>query len=446
MGSGIVVFSGPTISAEEIRRTLDAKVLGPAKRGDVLSVVYEHPAAILLIDGYFNSVPSVWHKEILWAMNQGIRVFGASSMGALRAAELTQFGMTGIGEIFEAYRSGALEDDDEVAVAHGDETTGYRCVSEAMINIRFTLREAESAGVLDEQARLYLENRIKSVPFPQRSLRATMGACETERSGLQLSALREWLPQGWVDQKRVDARTALGYVAKLAKEGWEEPSCRHSIAETDGWGALKREIESLINNESGPASILLEDELRSRGKLGRTLLAATARFLAEERLRTAHAALNARATEAWIEDFRRENDLCAPATFDAWIAKAGLREAELTTFFEREAVFRATKAAMRARVGCALQDELRSTGTLPELLASAHDKQQILAQRGLSAPTLQDTGLEESELWQWFFSSQLGIAAPESVAAYAARECSTVQELRDAALRAYVFQQLSNAC
>jgi hypothetical protein len=315
-----------------------------------------------------------------------------------------------------------------------------------MINIRFTLRKAESAGVLDEQTRRYLENRVKAVPFPQRSLRATMSACEAERPSLQLSALREWLPQGWVDQKRVDARTAICHLAKLAKEGWEEPSERHPIAETDGWLALKREIESLINNESGPAVHFLEDELRARGTLGRTLLAATARFLAEERLRTAQAALNGRATEVWIEDFRRENDLCAPSTFDTWIARCGLGEVELTTFFEREAVFRATKTAMRARVGGALRDELRATGALPDLLASAHDKQQALAQRGLSAPTLKGTGLEESELWQWFFSSQLGIVAPESIAGYAARECSTVQELRDAALRAYVFQQLSSAC
>jgi hypothetical protein len=379
-------------------------------------------------------------------MNHGIRVFGASSMGALRAAELMPFGMTGIGEIFEAYRSGELEDDDEVAVAHGDETTGYRCVSEAMINIRFTLRKAESAGVLDEQTRRFLENRVKSVPFPQRSLRVTMSACEAELPGLQLSALREWLQLGCVDQKRIDARTAIDHLAKLAKEGWGEPGDRHSIAETDGWVALKREIESLINDESGPAARLLEDELRARGTLGRTLLAATARSLAEERLRTAQAALNGRATEVWIEDFRRENDLCAPSTFEAWIAKCGLGEAELTTFFEREAVFRATKTAMRARVGGALMDELRSTGALPELLASAHDKQQALARRGISSPTLNDTGLEENELWHWFFSSQLGLAAPQSIAAYAARECSTVQELRDAALRAYVFQQLSNAC
>ena len=75
--------------------------------------------AIGIIDGYFENIPSVWHKEILWAMSQGIHVFGSASMGALRAAELAPFGMEGVGAIFEAYRDGWLEDDDEVASEDG---------------------------------------------------------------------------------------------------------------------------------------------------------------------------------------------------------------------------------------------------------------------------------------------------------------------------------------
>ncbi|TVT40867.1 hypothetical protein FNH05_23330 [Amycolatopsis rhizosphaerae] len=45
-----------------------------------------------MIDGYFHHVPSVQHKEILYAQHQGLMVVGCSSMGALRAAELTDFG------------------------------------------------------------------------------------------------------------------------------------------------------------------------------------------------------------------------------------------------------------------------------------------------------------------------------------------------------------------
>ena len=62
-----------------------------------VEVALERPVAIGLIDGYFERVPSVSHKEILWAMSQGIVVIGAASMGALRAAELAPFGMLGVG-------------------------------------------------------------------------------------------------------------------------------------------------------------------------------------------------------------------------------------------------------------------------------------------------------------------------------------------------------------
>src|SRR4051794_12155361 len=121
----VFVFTGPTLSPEAARAELDAAYLPPVSQGDVYRVALQRPWAIGIIDGYFERVPAVWHKEILWAMSRGIHVFGSASMGALRAAELAPFGMVGIGEIFEAYQSGTLEDDDEVAVAHGYAETGY---------------------------------------------------------------------------------------------------------------------------------------------------------------------------------------------------------------------------------------------------------------------------------------------------------------------------------
>ena len=112
--SAVVVFTGPTITADDARRILDATYLPPAAAGDLYVQARERPLAIALIDGLFGTVASVFHKEILWAMHEGVHVFGASSMGALRAAELDQFGMVGVGAVYEAYRSESLVDDDEV--------------------------------------------------------------------------------------------------------------------------------------------------------------------------------------------------------------------------------------------------------------------------------------------------------------------------------------------
>ena len=124
---------------------LDIDWRPPIRQGELYRAALDRPAVIGVIDGYFEVTPTVWHKEILWAMAQGIHVYGAASIGALRAAELDTFGMKGIGRIYEDFRDGVLEDDDEVAVLHGPEELGYPPLTDAMVNIRATLAEASSA-------------------------------------------------------------------------------------------------------------------------------------------------------------------------------------------------------------------------------------------------------------------------------------------------------------
>ena len=145
----VVIFTGPTLAARDGRAELDAVYLPPASQGDVYRVARDRPDAIGIIDGYFDCVPAVWHKEILWAMYHGIHVYSSGSIGALRAAELTTFRMVGIGWVFEAFRDGLLENDDEVTVAHAAEDLDYRPLSEAMVNIRRTLAAATREGVIN---------------------------------------------------------------------------------------------------------------------------------------------------------------------------------------------------------------------------------------------------------------------------------------------------------
>jgi len=103
------IFAGPSLAPRDAAAPADFTWLPPARHGDVYRAVsLLRPRAIGIVDGYFQWVPSVWHKEILWALQQGVHVFGAASMGALRAAELAPFGMRGVGRIFEAYRDGVF--------------------------------------------------------------------------------------------------------------------------------------------------------------------------------------------------------------------------------------------------------------------------------------------------------------------------------------------------
>ena len=143
-----IIFVGPTLPAAEVRTAAPtADVRPPASVGEILDLALakRRPARIALIDGYFERMAAVWHKELLLALERGIAVYGAASMGALRAAELAVFGMIGVGAIYKAFASGELVADDEVAVAHLPERQGYRSISDALVTIRHNLALARGA-------------------------------------------------------------------------------------------------------------------------------------------------------------------------------------------------------------------------------------------------------------------------------------------------------------
>jgi hypothetical protein len=223
----IHVFLGPTLPHYEAADIVEATYLPPVAQGDVARSCLAKPDAIAIIDGYFESVPAVWHKEILFALTQGIPVYGASSMGALRAAELHPFGMIGIGAIFEAYRDGRIEDDDEVAVIHGPAELGYPSLSEAMVNIRRTLAEAMSDDVIDVPTGRLLENIAKELPYRERGYgRMLRLARESGVAAEDCARFEAWLPNGRVDQKREDARLLLNRLKREAVGARIQPRFR----------------------------------------------------------------------------------------------------------------------------------------------------------------------------------------------------------------------------
>ncbi len=211
------VFLGPSLSLRDAEAILPATYLPPARRGDVYAAVHAHqPERIALIDGYFEQVPAVWHKELLWALDQGIGIYGAASMGALRAAELAQFGMVGVGRIFEAYQSGRFppfdddfEDDDEVAVVHGPAEIGY-AASDSMVDIRATLAAAQQAGIIDTETMTAIARAAKGMFYKHRSWNAAL----TQANVINITAerLKAWLPENRVVQKRLDAAALLSHL------------------------------------------------------------------------------------------------------------------------------------------------------------------------------------------------------------------------------------------
>ncbi len=234
----VVVFLGPTLSVGDARSVLRATYRPPAAHGDVLRATEAGARAIGIIDGYFENVPAVWHKEILWAMAKGVHVFGAASMGALRAAELTDFGMIGIGKIYEGYHSGALVADDEVAIAHGPDESGYKPGSEALVNVRATLQAAHATGTLTQDGANALLASAKALFYPDRSYPTILEhASGAGLAAPELESFRRWLATGRVDQKRLDALALLGELKARLRKGLEPLRVHYPFEYTDAWHA-----------------------------------------------------------------------------------------------------------------------------------------------------------------------------------------------------------------
>jgi hypothetical protein len=220
MPMNAVIFAGPSLPPASRPDDPALEWRPPVKQGEIYEAAVGRPAIIGIIDGYFEVTPTVWHKEILWVMDQGIHVYGSASIGALRAAELHPFGMVGIGRIFAAYRDGILTDDDEVAVLHGPEELGYPAVTEAMVNIRATLDEAVAEGVVDTGLAARLTEIGKSLFYKERRWDAILRlAAGRDPQHARLDGLAARLRVRQVDQKRLDTLEMIAVIRARLEAG-----------------------------------------------------------------------------------------------------------------------------------------------------------------------------------------------------------------------------------
>ena len=410
------IFVGPTLAPAEIGEVGDFASLPPVAQGDVYRAVRWGTRVIGIIDGYFSGAPAVWHKEILWAMAEGVAVFGAASMGALRAAELCDFGMRGVGTIFEAYRDGALEDDDEVAVLHGPAAIGYPATSEPMVNIRATLHAAEAKGLIARASGEALKAFAKNLFFGERNWPALIGA--GPKLGLQppeLAALEDWLPQGRIDQKRLDAIAMLEAIRQFGEAKAAPPHFHFEL--TYLWDEFVARSAGMAENPSIVGERVL-DELRLEGP-------ETWRRIEERALLRAVAASGARAGSAgreaardWLAHFRAERGLYARADLDRWMAANDLKRERLEALIEDEARLEALRDRFRRSLGALVLDELRLAGDYPRLAKRAQLKQEVVAASDQDA---RPNAIESAGLRLWWLEKRLGKPLPDDVSAFAAR-------------------------
>ena len=205
--SRVLVFTGPTLDEETIHEIApEVEVFPPVSAGDLLRIPLEAGDLVAILDGFYFQAASVRHKEILDLLQRGIHVWGAASMGAMRAAELAPFGMRGFGTIFQAYRSGEIDGDDEVAILHAPEDMDYMKMTEALVNIRYACQAAVSDGLLSPEDSHLIIDTAAALPFFERSyLRIWQKVTEKGLSSSIIDTLRPFVLQKRLDLKRKDA-------------------------------------------------------------------------------------------------------------------------------------------------------------------------------------------------------------------------------------------------
>jgi len=207
----IIVFTGPSLQPSEASQILEADYRPPVARGDIITALKDQPDVIAIIDGVFHKEPAVSHKEILEAIRKGVLVVGGASMGALRASELDDFGMVGIGQVYSDYRNGVVESDDDVAVVINPETMEQ--LSEALISMKYTFKVALKKELINETDYNILLKTAKSIYYPKRTYTKVLKDSGLDENKVNL--IKKFLEKNVLDIKRNDAEAVLEYVKKL---------------------------------------------------------------------------------------------------------------------------------------------------------------------------------------------------------------------------------------
>jgi hypothetical protein len=206
-GIPLLVYVGPTITARQVVAILpSAQIRPPISRGDLYRDRALGYSAFVVIDGLFHQHEAIALREIVDVLRDGAWVVGASSMGALRAAECWPAGMQGIGSIYRLFRRGSLGSDDEVAVSFNPDDPQQSSV--ALINVRHAVSRATRSGRIDALIGKRLVAAAVDTYYPDRYWGDLLHRAGVDDADRRLEGVL-----GGYDLKRDDALTAFRRVA-----------------------------------------------------------------------------------------------------------------------------------------------------------------------------------------------------------------------------------------
>jgi hypothetical protein len=176
------LFAGPSLTSRARAAGVahGIRILPPVVRGDITRLVERKtPARLIIADGLFHQAMSVGHAELRVALELGWRVFGVSSLGAIRAFELRAQGMRGYGKVYQMFSRFADFQDDEVALVHGPDPP-YRAGSEPLVHLRVALSAFVRDGILERSRAREIVRSLKTLWYGDRTLELFEELAKTE--------------------------------------------------------------------------------------------------------------------------------------------------------------------------------------------------------------------------------------------------------------------------
>ena len=207
----IKIYSGLTLDRATIAKHLpDADVGNPIQRGDIWRDIKNRTHVVLIIDGKFHHNLPVSINEIMDGLRCGIAIYGSSSMGALRAAELYPYGMVGHGKIFEFIKNDRYFRDDYLGQTFIEDKGVPREFSQSYIDLYFNMEALLLAHKISRVTFDAVTSLYRDLPYPSRNFATLKRSIDKQDDEMKWAS--EAISQRMGSQKRADALSLLKFV------------------------------------------------------------------------------------------------------------------------------------------------------------------------------------------------------------------------------------------
>ena len=170
----IKIYSGLSLKSEQVAKLLPQAVFsGPIKRRDIIQDIKNGFQVIGIIDGEFLQNLAVSPSEISDAIRCGLKVYGSSSMGAMRAVELNKYGMIGCGRIFEYIHAQAYFKDDQLGQLFFGENSPIQTLP--FLDLKLGIDDLCQLKKLTKQEAALIIREYERLHFSERSFGALRG-------------------------------------------------------------------------------------------------------------------------------------------------------------------------------------------------------------------------------------------------------------------------------